>query len=290
MQILDVQAAAPTSGPIRLVAGSSPSGTRALVLWGVEGQLAPIRYQMLGADGALVGNQGTIDDASDPNNIPQWSCPGTTQNNAANLAITLVEAPGATGQNHPGQYAWRHFKIDDSGAITGIDEIDLDSLTVSDCRILSTATSDGYLVAWQDNTATGGTSFAVLTGPPPDSGPDTPGNVTTNPLLASALYGGYSNMPKLAWIAPAGYEFTLGLTRSQGPEVVRFNDVADPRGRALYLPSVSGNTGPLSAWVGRDAAYVTYLDIAGSSRQADAAVPAGSQRLLVTVLSPADLP
>ena len=44
------------------LAGSSPSGTRALVLWGVEGQLAPIRYQMLGADGALVGNQGTIDE------------------------------------------------------------------------------------------------------------------------------------------------------------------------------------------------------------------------------------
>jgi hypothetical protein len=287
MQTLGVQAAAPTSGPIRLVAGSSPSGTRALVLWGVEGQLAPIRYQMLGADGVLVGNQGTIDDDPDPNNIPQWSCLDTTQNNAANLAITLVEAPG---QSHPTQYAWRHFKINDDGSITGIDEIDLDSLNVSDCRILSTATSDGYLVAWQDNTARGGTSFAILTAPPPDADPDTPGNVTTNPLLASALYGGYSNMPKLAWIAPAGYEFTLGLARPQGPEVVRFDVVADPIGKALFLPSVSGNTGPVSAWVGSDAVYVTYLDIAGSSRQADAAVSAGSQRLLVTVLSPADLP
>jgi hypothetical protein len=288
--ILGTQAAASTSGPIRLVAGSSPSGTRALVLWGVEGQLAPIRYQMLGTDGALVGNQGTIDDDPDPNNIPQWSCLGTTQNNATNLAITLVEAPGQHGQNHEGKYAWRHFKINDDGAITGIDEIDLDSLNVSDGRILSTATPDGYLVAWQDNTARGGTSFAVLTEPPPDADPNTPGNVTTNPLMESALFGGYANMPKLAWIAPAGFEFTLGLARSQGPEVVRFNDVADPRGRTLYLPSVSGNTGPVSAWVGSDAVYVTYLDIAGSSRQADAAVPAESHRLLVTVLSPADLP
>ncbi|HJX64902.1 MAG TPA: hypothetical protein VJ860_13250 [Polyangia bacterium] len=287
MQTLGVQAAAPTSGPIRLVAGSSPSGTRALVLWGVEGQRAPIRYQMLGADGALVGNQGTIDDDSDPNNIPPWSCLGTTQNNAATLAVTLVEAPS---HYHLDRYAWRHFKINDDGAITGIDEIDMDALTVSDCRILSTATSDGYLVAWQDNTATGGTSFAVLTAPPPDAGPGISGTVTTKSLLASALYGGYSNMPKLAWIAPAGFEFTVGLARPQGPEVVRFDDVADPRGKALYLPSVSGNTGSVSAWVGSDAVYVTYLDIAGSSRQADAAVPAGSQRLLVTVLSPAELP
>jgi hypothetical protein len=108
--------------------------------------------------------------------------------------------------------------------------------------------------------------------------------------MASALYGGYSNMPKLEWIAPAGYEFTLGMARPQGPEVVRFDVFADPRGRALYLPSASGNTGPVSAWVGSDAAYVTYLDISGSSRQADAAVPSGSQRFLVTVLSPADLP
>ena len=287
MQTLAVQAAAPNSGPIRLVAGSSPNGTRAMVLWGVEGQLAPIRYQMLGADGALVGNQGTIDDDSDPNNIPQWSCLGTTQNNAANLAVTLVEAPGP---RHPNQYAWRHFQVNDDGGVTGIDEIDMDSIVVSDCRIVSTATSDGFLVAWQDNTARGGTSFAVLTAPPPDSGPDTRSNVTSSGVMASALYGGYANMPKLAWIAPAGYEFTLGLARPQGTEVVRFDVFADPRGRALYLPSASGNTGPVSAWVGSDAAYVTYLDLAGSSRQADAAVPAGSQRFLVTVLSPADLP
>ena len=287
MQTLAVQAAAPNSGPIRLVVGSSPSGTRAMVLWGVEGQLAPIRYQMLGADGALVGNQGTIDDDADPNKIPQWSCLATTQNNAANLAVTLVEAPGST---HPNQHAWRHFKVNDDGGVSGIDEIDMDSLVVSDCRIVSTATSDGYLVAWQDNTARGGTSFAILSAPPPDSGPDTPSNVTTAGVMASALYGGYSNMPKLEWIAPAGYEFTLGLARPQGPEVVRFDVFADPRGMALYLPSVSGNTGPVSAWVGSDAAYVTYLDIVGSSRQADAAVPAGSQRFLVTVVSPADLP
>jgi len=284
-QILGVQAAAANSGPVRLVAGSSPSGTRALVLWGVEGQLAPIHYQMLGADGALVGDQGTIDNDSDPNNIPQWSCLDTTQNH--DVAVTLVEAPD---QRRPDQFAWRRLKINDDGSIAANDEIDLDSLAVSDSRIVSTATSDGYLLAWQDNATNGGTSFAALTEPPPDAGPDVTANVVTHSLLVSAYYGGYSNMPKLAWVAPAGFDISIGLTRSQGPEVVRFNTFADQVGRALFLPSVSGNTGPVSSWVGSDAVYVTYLDMAASHTQPDAAVSAGSQRLLVTVVSPAELP
>ena len=35
LQVLGTQAAAPTSGTVRLLAGSSPNGTRALVVWGV---------------------------------------------------------------------------------------------------------------------------------------------------------------------------------------------------------------------------------------------------------------
>jgi hypothetical protein len=198
----------------------------------------------------------------------------------------MVEAPN----QRRSQFAWRRLKINDDGSIAANDEIDLDSLAVSDGRITSTATSDGYLVAWQDNAANGGTSFAALTEPPPDAGPEATANVVTHPVLASALYGGYASMPKLAWAAPAGFDVSIGLARSQGPEVVRFNAFADPVGRALFLPSVSGRTGPVSSWVGSDAVYVTYLDMAGSYSRPDAAVPAGSQRLLVTVVSPAELP
>ena len=288
---LVVQGPAPDSGPIRLVAGSSPDGTRALVAWGVEGQ--PIQYQMLGADGAqvlvgadqagvLVGKPGEI---YDPNSVPRWSCLDTTQNNAANLAVTLVEA--AT-QEPPQQPVWHRFEINDDGSTGGQVRIPM-KFDVTDCRrIVSTPTSDGNLLAWQNNASNGGTYFAISTPPPPDASPNSPGNVTTLLVLASASYGGYSQMPKLAWIAPAGYEFTIGLAGSRGPEVVRFNIFADIRGKTLYLPSVSGNTGPVSAWVGTDdAVYVTYLDMPGSPAQADASVPA---RYLVTVLSPAALP
>ena len=240
---------------------------------------------MLGADGALVGNPGTIYDAADSNSIALWSCLDTTQN-APDLAITLVEAPN---QGHPGQSAWRRFQMNDDGSIGGEAQIGLDVLDVSDGRIVSTPASGGYLLAWQNNTTDGGTYFANLT-PPPDAGPDATDTVTSHLVLASAAYGGYANMPKLTWVAPAGFDFTIGLVRSRGPEVVRFDVFADPMGRALYLPSVSGNTGPVSAWVGSDAVYVTYLDMPGSSAHGDAAVPTGSQRYLVTVLSPAELP
>ena len=286
MQILGVQTAAATSGPVRLVAGSSPNGTRALVAWGVEGQLAPIQYRMLGANGALVGSPGTIYDDSDPNNLALWSCLDVTQN-APNLAVTLVEAPN---QGHPQQFAWHRFQMSDDGLISGEALMGLKSFAVSDGRMVSTPASDSYLVAWQNKATNGGTYFASLIPPAPDAGPDAIDFVISRLVIASALLGGYPNMPELAWIAPAGYDLTIGLAPSRGPEVVRFNFFGDPRGKALYLPSVSGHTGPVSAWVGSDAVYVTYLDMPGSATRADAAVPTGSHRFLVTVLSPAELP
>ncbi len=289
-QVLGVQSPS-GSGLVRVVAGSSPDGTGALVAWawGVEGQQqkTPIQYRMLGSgpDGVQMGDPRMIYGDLDPNSVPVWSCLDTTQNNAANLAVTLVEAPN---QEHL-QPRWHRFAIGDDGSIGEQVLIDM-KFDVSDCRIVSTPVSDGQLLAWQNNASNGGTYFASLTPPPPDAGPDALANVTMLQVLASASYGGYSQMPELAWIAPAGYEFTIGLARSRGHEVLRFDVFADSRGKTLYLPSVSGNTGPVSAWVGIDAVYATYLDMPGSPTRADAGVPAGSQRYLVTVSSPPDLP
>lgn len=281
---LAVQAAAANSGAVRLQAGSAAGGTRAMVLWGVEGQLVPIRYQMIGADGALVGAQGKIDDAPDPNNIALWTCLDTTQS-GSKLAVTLVESPN---QYHPAEPAWHRYAINDDGSV-GEEALIYMQYAVSDCRIVSTPTSDGYLVAWQNNASNGGTFVASLTPPAPDAASGGADDVTVRAVLASASYGGYAQMPKIAWIAPIGYEFTVGLARTGGPQVLRFDAFADPKGKGLYLPSAAGSTGPVSAWVGSDATYVTYLDMPASSNQADAAVAAGSQRLFVTVLSPAEL-
>ena len=296
MQVLDVQAPA-GSGLVRVEAGSSSDGTAALAAWawGMEAEGSPIqyktsiKYRMLGSgpDGVQVGDPKMIYGDIDPNSIQLWSCLDTTQNNAGNLAITLVEAPNL---EHPQQPRWHRYAVGDDGSIGEQVLIDM-KFDVSDCRIVSTPTSEGgQLLAWQNNASNGGTYFAGLTPPPPDGGSDSLDNVTIFPVLASASYGGYSQMPKVDWIAPAGHEFTIGLAGSRGPSVVRFNVFGDLRGKTLYLPSVSGNTDQASAWVGPDAVYVTYLDMPGSPTQADAGVPAGSQRYLVTVLSPADLP
>ena len=202
-----------------------------------------------------------------------------------NLAITLVEAPNP---GHPDESAWRRFQISDDGSISGEAQIGPDSFQVSDGRIVSTPTSDGYLLAWQNNTTNGGTYFASLTPPPPDAGPDATDNVTSHSVLASArpmaairACPSWAGSPRLGTSSPSGWQGRGGRGRT-------IRRLRRPQGRALYLPSVSGNTGPVSAWVGNDAVYVTYLDMPGSSTPGDAAVPTGNQRYLVTVLSPAE--
>ena len=280
LHLVGVQMAVASSGPIRLAASSAPNGRQAVVAWGVEGQAVPIHYQMLGPDGALAGQPRDLVDA---NYTAGWNCLGAAQDEQ-NLAVTFLESPN---KEHPQYSRWRHFEIGEDGSNGESAQVDL-QLDVTDCRVLSTHTSEAYLLAWQDNTENGGTSFARLSPAPPDSGPDAMDELVTHPVLASAYYGGYSQMPKLAWIAPAGYEFTIGLVGSRGPHVVRFDDFAEPKGRALYLPSLAGHTGPVSAWVGRDAVYVTYLDMPGSAPRGDAAVSGDSRRYLVTVLSPGE--
>ncbi|HEX7599227.1 MAG TPA: hypothetical protein VF518_13505, partial [Polyangia bacterium] len=282
MLTLGELAAAPTSGTIRLAAGNPPNGTgHALALWGVEGQAAPITYQMIGADGALVGQPQKLLDDPDPTKVSLWSCANTTQNGSG-FAITLVEAPSASN-GHPVRSAWRRFVINDDGSQGESAQFELLS-AVGDCRIVSVPVADEHLVAWQNKSSDiGGTYFARMTPPPPSAGPDAYDNVTTKKVMAAELYGGYASMPKLAWIAPADYEVMIGMSRSQGPEVDRFNSAADPRGGPLYLPSVSGQTTPVSAWVDVDAVYVTYLDMVNPPKSADAAVPAGSRRIFVKV-------
>jgi hypothetical protein len=97
--------------------------------------------------------------------------------------------------------------------------------------------------------------------PAPDAGTEDM-DITTHAIMASEPYGGYSRMPKLLWTAPAGsgYEFTVGLLDGKVPTVKRFNLQADPKGSALHLPT-AGQIGPVSAWDGADATWVTYLNL-----------------------------
>jgi len=53
----------------------------------------------------------------------------------------------------------------------------------------------------------------------------------------------------------------VGMLASNGPEVMRFDLLSDPKGSTLHLPTTASRVGPVSAWVGRDATWVTYLDM-----------------------------
>ncbi len=248
------------SGTIRVVAGSPPSGKTAVILWGTGGQAAPINYQVLGADGAAVGDVRRLLDNPDPTKIPRWDCVDVTQG-FDGVAITLVE--DATSESL--LPLWHRVDLNDDGSPRNDVSIYIRWGQVADCRITSSPTpvAGGYLAVWQNSKSSGGTYFAHMSPPPADAGFDEQPEVSSNPLLASERYGGYSRMPKLLWAAPidTGFEFTVGMLGSKGPEVRGFNLFSDPKGKTLHLPSAAGKVGPVSSWVGTDATWVTYLDM-----------------------------
>jgi hypothetical protein len=280
LHVLGDMVASAQSGSIRVVAGSPVSGKTALVLWGIGGQAAPINYQMLGTDGAPLGGVQKLLDSEDASKIPRWDCVDVSQN-LNSFAITLVEDASA-GSSMP---LWHRYNLFDDGTSQGEALIYLRWGQVADCRITSSPTPlpDGYLVAWQNSKSSGGTYFAHMSPPLPDAGADEQPEVTSRHIVASETYGGYSRMPKLLWSAPvgAGTEFTVGMLGSKGPEVMRFDLLADPKGGTLHLPSSAGNVGPVSSWVGPDATWVTYLDMPAA--QTGSMATTGSVRLLVKV-------
>lgn len=264
------------SGTIRVVASSPPSGKTAVVLWGTGGQAAPLKYQVLGSDGVAVGDVQKLLDNPDPTKIPLWDCVDVTQS-FDGVAITLVEDASADVPLP----LWHRFDLDDQGSTRNDVSIYIRWGQVADCRITSSPTpvAGGYLAVWQNSKSSGGTYFAHMTPPPADAGFDEQPEVSSNPLLASERYGGYSRMPKLLWAAPidTGFEFTVGMLSSKGPVVMGFNLFSDPKGKTLRLPSAAGRVGPVSSWVGADATWVTYLDMPVQARTAPAT------RLLVKV-------
>jgi len=77
----------------------------------------------------------------------------------------------------------------------------------------------------------------------------------------------------------------IGLTRKAGPQVVRYRYDAVKHGAALHLRTADGDAGPVSAWVGPDAAaYVTYTD---RVKEGETRV---TKRYFMRIDSPASLP
>jgi hypothetical protein len=235
---------------VRIAAGAGKSGNLGFVAWGIQVQGYPIKYLLLGANGAPSGEAATAFGSWTSAAQPGWDCLAPT-NGPSGLGFSIV-GPDA-------QYTdltdWVTNELDDAGTSTGEMLYGIPA-QVSGCHILGAPTATGgYDIAFEDTPGIGASFYY-----PPPPGDDT-GTINTHPIvLSAASFGDPMQVPHIAWVAPAGNDIAIGLSRASGPYVVRFTYQAVPRGSSLVLRSANGKTGPVSAWTGSDYTYVTYTD------------------------------
>lgn len=261
---------------VSLTAGAASSGTLGFVAWGIRVTGIPISYLPLPADAVSAEAPSKFLDDSVPANVPAWDC----------LAAQASPTGFSFGAVTPGYLSDRSdfnlLQIDEAGGRT--DMTYQLAVLVKNCRIVGSPNPTGsYFMAFEGGSP-GGTAIDFATYYPPVD-PTQGGTVTTqDPVLPSAKFGGPLSMPAPAWVASAGGDVVIGLSRQAGPLVYRFRYDSVQRGSTLQLRTANGNTGPVSAWVGSDAVYATYAD------QVKSGAGTTTQRVFMRIDSPATLP
>jgi hypothetical protein len=263
---------------VQLAAGAAASGNLGYVAWGIRVPGIPISYLTLPADALTTATPSTFLGADVPANVPAWDCLAP-QGHATGFSFGAVTPnPNLVTSD------FNTVEVAENGD-TVIMAYQL-TVEVMNCQIVGAPTpADSYFMAFQ-GIENGSTAIDFATYyPPPANDPGQNGTVTTqHPVLPSALFGGPLGMPKPAWASWAGGDVVIGLSRKSGPEVVRYTYNAVPHGSTLKLRSVNGNAGPVAAWVGADAVYVTYTDMVKSGSTTTA------KRYFMRIDSPAALP
>jgi hypothetical protein len=260
---------------VQIAAGAATSGNVGFVAWGIRVPGIQVSYLLLPADAVTSAAPSQMFAGSAPADVPDWDCLQTT-GGTTGLGFSVV-TPGSASP----QYSdFDTLEFDEAGNAPFM-TYQLNARVVN-CNIVGSPTPEGnFFLAFQSPSAI---DFATYYPDPTD--PNNPGTVTTHdPVLPAALFGGPLGMPHPAWVISAGGDVSIGLDRTAGPEVVRFTYNAVPHGATLLLPSANGQTGPVSAWVGPDAAYVTYSDQVKGSGSATSVM-----RYFMRVESPASLP
>lgn len=263
---------------IDLVAGAAPSGKLGFVAWGTRVPGIPVRYLALPADARAAPTPSTFLDDDNPANVPAWACL-SVQSTPTAFGIGVVTASSSLG----GASDFQVLTIPEMGNPSHM--VYQLRAGVKNCAIVGSSAPEGrYHMAftgiWNDTTAI---DFATYY-PPID--PTKDGNVTTHhPVMPEVFFGVPSNMPTPAWVTSPGTDVLIGLTRKAGPQVVRYRYDAVKHGAALHLRTADGDAGPVSAWVGPDAAvYVTYTD---RVKEGETRV---TKRYFMRIDSPAALP
>jgi hypothetical protein len=254
----EVQAAGPvvlsglrpgaTKDMIKVSAGVAQSGNVGLVTWGFQGQGIPPQYRFLGPAAAVLGGEGTVGDATLPLNVMKWDC----------LKILQTGAPLGIGLAYPFEqtglvYGFERFELDETSVISDT-PMQLQA-SVEACQITGAPTNDGYAMAWKNDS---GLYAGRLYNP---VGTAAEGTVVTHMVLATTQFNTPKDIPSPVFVAPAGADSALGLSRETGPFVSRFTYDGASHGSDLVLPSATGKTTAMIGWVGPSKTFVTYADV-----------------------------
>jgi hypothetical protein len=261
---------------VQLIAGAAASGSVGYVAWGIRANHLPINYLLLPADAATTAAPATFLDDPVRANVPAWDCLAP-QSRTTGLSFGAVTPdPSGIGVD------FQTVELDEAGN-TILMTYPL-TVSVVNCNIVGAPAPDGsYYMAMQGlKDGTYAVDFATYY---PKSGGAGAGTVTTHhPTLPAAMYGDPLSLPPAAWVNSAGGDVLIGLARRSGPEVVRFTYNNIPHGSTLPLRSVNGQAGPVAAWVGDDAVYVTYAD------EVKTGGTVSVKRYFMRIISPASLP
>lgn len=224
------------SGDVRLAVGSTRTGSRALVAFGLASQPGTkLQTLVLGANAAPVGPALEF-----PPGVPSWQClqflPSRTD-----WVLSWVEVP-PTGN--------AKIVIQEGSASNGALTRYNVGLGTNDvgCPVMGPS-SRGYVMSWQTKTGTWVLDYETnATGVIPEF------------VAGTIRFGGPEQQPPVSGVASMGLRSAVTFGVKEGPEVWLFDIFGAREGRELKLPSSVGSVGLVSTWPVDDAFFVTYRE------------------------------
>jgi len=250
---------------VRVATATSASGQSAVVVVGYEGKPIVPTALVLGGDAAVVKAAPLFG----ADGLSSWTCLAAGEGRAGGMQVSLV-APASKGNPN-----WHVFELRDDGS-RGTQGVMGFHVAKLDCPVVA-PTKLGYVLAFQNDNGVFFSEFELER---------SPAVVTTGFIAGAVRFGGAHRQPRVAAVAAMGREFGLLFERSTGHEAWRFDAFAVPQGKSLYLPSVAGSVGPVSAWGTVDGYHATYLDEIDQSLGNSS----GNQRYLIKVDCPTAQP
>lgn len=223
---------------LRVAVGSSRTGQRALVAWGLAEQPGTkIETLLLGANGALAGAP-ISSDAPD-----SWKCLQFVPSRS-DWGLSWVRLLGtgnpwlAIEEGRDNGFISAHFNASFSTAV----EVGCPSIVTSD---------RGYQFAWQTVKGTWVSDYNILAGG---------GSVNPNFVAGAIRFGDQANQPPIAGLTSMGLDTAVTFGVKSGAQVWLFNAFGALIGDPLKLPASKGNVGPVSTHSTTSAFFATYRE------------------------------